>query len=89
MGTLKISLDDATVATYHKASRYERTIAKRVFSFFIRRDTGALRQLLEENSTSDEGGTISEALRFMDDNKGFGLGYQTRGMTREEMNARR
>ena len=88
MGTLKISLDDATVATYHNATRYERTLAKRAFSFFVRRETGALKELIEDNSTHDENEAVIEALCFMHDHKGFSLGYQAKSMTREEMNAR-
>jgi hypothetical protein len=89
MATLKISLDDATIDTYHKASRHERALAKRVFSSFIRRDTGELKQILEENSNSDEDSIVTKALLFMNNNKGFGLGYEAQCMTREDMNARR
>ena len=88
MGTLKISLDDSTVATYHNASRHERSMAKRVFSFFIRRDTKAHRALLETTGDLSDNPPVAGMIGFLCVNQGFELGYAAHRMAREEMNAR-
>lgn len=85
MGTLKITLDDETLNQYRHASRDERKLAKKVFSFFVKRETEAIKELIEqEEGTAD----IREALTFVKSHRGFPLGYRKQKMTREEMNAR-
>ena len=85
MGTLKITLDDETLNQYRHASRDERKQAKQVFSFFVRRETGAIKELIEqEEGVAD----VREALNFVKSHRGFPLGYHNQKMTREKMNAR-
>ena len=84
MGTLKITLDDETLNQYCHASRDERKQAKQVFSFFVRRETGAIKELIEQEEDAD----IRDALSFVKSHRGFPLGYHNHKITREEMNAR-
>jgi hypothetical protein len=85
VGTLKITLDDETLNQYRHSSRDERNQAKQVFSFFVRRETGAIKELIEQE---EDAAGIRDALSFVKSHRGFPLGYHKQKMTREELNAR-